>query len=65
MQVLRLAIRLYESVPSPDWLGICQCLTFLDDVPEVANILHRLLAGSEVRKWLMCKAVGFFFALGW
>ena len=52
MQVLRLAIRLYESVPSPDWLGICQCLTFLDDVHEVANILHRLLAGSEVRHTL-------------
>ncbi len=47
--MLRLVIRLYESVPSPDWLGICQCLTFLDDVQEVANILHKLLAGSEVR----------------
>ncbi|GAB4817108.1 hypothetical protein N2152v2_004154 [Parachlorella kessleri] len=46
-EVLRLVIRLYESVPSPDWLGICQCLTFLDDIQEVANILHKLLAGSE------------------
>lgn len=42
-------IRLCEGVPDPDWLSICQCLMFLDDAQEVAAILHRLLAGSEVR----------------
>ena len=47
-QVLRLLIRLYESVPRPDWVSIAQCLMFLDDAPEVAKILNKLLAGSEV-----------------
>ena len=48
-QVLRLLIRLYEGVESPDWVSIAQCLLFLDDTPEVAKILNRLLRGSEVR----------------
>ncbi|KAG2490998.1 hypothetical protein HYH03_010670 [Edaphochlamys debaryana] len=46
-QVLRLVIRLYEGVDSPDWVDICQCLMFLDDAPEVAKILNRLIQGSE------------------
>lgn len=46
-------IRLYESVPSPDWVDICQCLMFLDDAPEVARILNRLLQG-EVRAVALC-----------
>lgn len=46
--MLRLLIKLYESVERPDWVNICQCLLFLDDAPEVAHILDRLLKGSEV-----------------
>ncbi|KAK9844017.1 hypothetical protein WJX81_001983 [Elliptochloris bilobata] len=46
-EVLRLLIKLYESVESPDWVSICQCLMFLDDAAEVAKILERLLKGSE------------------
>ena len=50
-EVLRLVIRLYEGVPTPDYAAICQCLTFLDDAPEVAKILHSLLSSSgEGRK---------------
>lgn len=50
VQVLRLLIKLYESVPEPDWVNICQCLMFLDDSEEVAKILHNLIEGNEV--WL-------------
>lgn len=46
-QVLRLVVRLYAGVPDPDYVDICQCLMFLDDAPEVAKILHKLLQGSE------------------
>lgn len=46
-QVLRLLIKLYESVPDPDWVNICQCLMFLDDSQEVAKILHNLIEGTE------------------
>lgn len=48
-KVLRLLIKLYESVPNPDWVNICQCLMFLDDSQEVAKILHSLTEGTEVR----------------
>ncbi len=54
-QVLRLLIKLYESVESPDWVSICQCLMFLDDAAEVAKILERLIKGSEVRGRAPCK----------
>ena len=47
-QVLRLLIRLAEAAPQPDWVDICQCLMILDDAPEVAKILNKLIAGSEV-----------------
>ena len=50
LQVLRLLIKLYESVENPDWVNIAQCLLFLDDAPEVAKILDKLLKGSEVSK---------------
>jgi 26S proteasome regulatory subunit N2 len=52
--VLRLLIRLYEGVESPDWVSIAQCLLFLDDAPEVAKILNRLLRGSEARRPPCC-----------
>jgi len=42
-------IQLYESVPNPDWVNICQCLMFLDDSQAVAKILHTLIEGTEVR----------------
>uniref|UniRef100_A0A061QUJ8 26S proteasome non-ATPase regulatory subunit 1 homolog n=1 Tax=Tetraselmis sp. GSL018 TaxID=582737 RepID=A0A061QUJ8_9CHLO len=46
-QVLRLIIKLYESVENPDWINICMCLMMLDDHKEVAKILRKLLEGSE------------------
>ena len=48
MQVLRLLIKLYESVENPDWVSISQCLLLLDDAPEVAKVIERLLKGTEV-----------------
>lgn len=56
-QVLRLLIRLYEGVAAPEWVDIAQCLMFLDDSPEVAKILDKLLSGSEVRRFNVCVCV--------
>lgn len=53
-QVLRLLIKLYESVENPDWVNIAQCLLFLDDAPEVAKMLDKLLKGSEVSAGILC-----------
>ncbi|GIL83332.1 hypothetical protein Vretimale_11311 [Volvox reticuliferus] len=57
-QVLRLVIRLYESVDAPDWVDICQCLMFLDDAPEVARILNKLLQGGQAEE-LLAYQIGF------
>jgi len=46
-QVLRLLIRMYETVPRPDWPEVCQCLMFLDDDAEVARIMEALVSGTE------------------
>ena len=56
VQVLRLLIKLYESVEKPDWVSISQCLLLLDDAPEVAKVLERLLKGSEVSPLSPCCA---------
>ena len=55
VQVLRLLIKLYESVEKPDWVSISQCLLLLDDAPEVAKVLERLLKGSEVSPLLLAE----------
>lgn len=47
-QVLLLLVKLYEGLPHPKWVVICECLTFLDDAKAVATILNNLLKGSEV-----------------
>mmetsp|Transcript_32576 Transcript_32576/g.103783 ORF Transcript_32576/g.103783 Transcript_32576/m.103783 type:complete len:1598 (-) Transcript_32576:13-4806(-) len=46
-RVLRVLVKLYESVASPDYVSVCQCLMFLDDPSGVAKILDKLLHGDE------------------
>ena len=57
-QALRLLVVLSEKVSNPDYAGICQRLMFLDDAPEVASILSRLLNGPEVGDPLMLWDMG-------
>lgn len=45
-EVLRLLVKVYQKLPSPDYLSICQCLMLLDEPEGVASILKKLL-GSE------------------
>lgn len=47
VQVLRLLVKVYQQLPSPDYLSICQRLMFLDEPEGVAIILEKLLR-SEV-----------------
>ncbi|KAJ7518283.1 hypothetical protein O6H91_21G062200 [Diphasiastrum complanatum] len=47
-EVLRLIVNLYQGLPSPDYLSVCQCLMFLDDPGNVANILDELIKGDKV-----------------
>ncbi|XP_042396129.1 26S proteasome non-ATPase regulatory subunit 1 homolog A-like [Zingiber officinale] len=46
-EVLRLLIKIYQRLDSPDYLSICQCLMFLNEPEAVATILERLLSGNK------------------
>ncbi|WIA09523.1 hypothetical protein OEZ85_008919 [Tetradesmus obliquus] len=58
-QVLRLLIRLYEECEQPDYVVICQCLMFLDDAPEVAKILNKLLSSGREDDVLLAYQIAF------
>uniref|UniRef100_A0A0E0H5R3 26S proteasome non-ATPase regulatory subunit 1 homolog n=1 Tax=Oryza nivara TaxID=4536 RepID=A0A0E0H5R3_ORYNI len=46
-EVLRCLVKIYQTLPHPDYLSICQCLMFLGEPETVANILDKLLSGSK------------------
>ena len=56
-QVLSTLVRLYQQAPSPDLAAICQCLMFLNDAAAVADILLKLLKGSQVQGAQKCSAI--------
>ena len=64
-EVLRVLVRLYASLPEPDYLSMAACLIHLDDADSVARTLEQLLqrgssseAGSE-RALLVCYQLAF------
>ncbi|WOL13194.1 hypothetical protein Cni_G21963 [Canna indica] len=46
-EVLHLLVKIYQRLPSPDYLSICQCLMFLNEPETVATILEKLLSGNK------------------
>jgi len=47
-QVLRVLVELYQSgSTTPDYISVCTCLMFLDDHEAVADILDKLISGSD------------------
>uniref|UniRef100_A0A7C9E1P7 26S proteasome non-ATPase regulatory subunit 1 homolog n=1 Tax=Opuntia streptacantha TaxID=393608 RepID=A0A7C9E1P7_OPUST len=58
-EVLRLLVRVYEKLPSPDYLSICQCLMFLDEPEGVASILEKLLRSENKDDALLAFQIGF------
>ncbi|XVE84764.1 hypothetical protein DITRI_Ditri17bG0038900 [Diplodiscus trichospermus] len=59
MQVLRLLVKLYQKLPSPDYLSTSQCLMFLDEPEGVANILEKLLRSENKEDALLAFQVAF------
>ncbi|XP_063967026.1 26S proteasome non-ATPase regulatory subunit 1-like [Lytechinus pictus] len=56
--ILRMLVRLYLNLATPDFINVCQCLIFLDDPPAVADILDKLiLEGGD--QALMAFQIGF------
>ncbi|XP_065164935.1 26S proteasome non-ATPase regulatory subunit 1-like isoform X2 [Atheta coriaria] len=45
-KILRLMVNLYRTLDVPDYVNMCQCLTFLADSDSVAQILGRLIDGD-------------------
>ncbi|PPS10283.1 hypothetical protein GOBAR_AA10365 [Gossypium barbadense] len=58
-EVLRLLVKVYQQLPSPDYLSICQCLMFLDEPEGVANILEKLLHSETKEDALLALQVAF------
>ncbi|XP_048546719.1 26S proteasome non-ATPase regulatory subunit 1 homolog A-like isoform X1 [Triticum urartu] len=46
-EVLRCLVKIYQTLPHPDYLSICQCLMVLGEPETVADILDTLLSGSQ------------------
>ncbi|XP_050307174.1 26S proteasome non-ATPase regulatory subunit 1 [Anthonomus grandis grandis] len=56
--VLRSLVGLYRSLSTPDYVNMCQCLIFLEDPLSVAEILDKLVSGSEENQ-LMAYQIAF------
>jgi len=57
-QLLRLLVTVFRRLPVPDYLGLCECLTQLGDAKAVAQVLGKLLLGSQ-RDFLLACQVSF------
>jgi 26S proteasome regulatory subunit N2 len=56
--VLKTLVEVYLASDDPNYLGVTQCLTFLDDSTAVADILKKLISGSDEHA-LIAYQVGF------
>ena len=45
--ILRVLVKLYMGLATPDYISVCQCLIFLDDPQAVAEILEKLVKSSS------------------
>ncbi|KAL7177343.1 hypothetical protein ACSBR2_030657 [Camellia fascicularis] len=58
-EVLRLLVKVYKKLPSPDYLSICQCLMFLDEPEGVVSILETLLRSENKDEALLALQIAF------
>eukprot|EP01027_Heterolobosea_sp_BB2_P000752 GEZU01001099.1.p1 GENE.GEZU01001099.1~~GEZU01001099.1.p1 ORF type:complete len:900 (-),score=305.42 GEZU01001099.1:245-2944(-) len=58
-KVLRTLVKLYQTAETPDYFGVINCLTFLEDPNEVANVLNKLLSSDDKEQHLIAYQVGF------
>ncbi|KAL0392584.1 UNVERIFIED_CONTAM: 26S proteasome non-ATPase regulatory subunitA [Sesamum radiatum] len=59
LEVLRLLVKVYQQLPSPDFLSICQRLMFLDEPEGVASILEKLLRSENADDALLAFQIAF------
>ncbi|KAI8566710.1 hypothetical protein RHMOL_Rhmol02G0063300 [Rhododendron molle] len=58
-EVLRLLVKVYQKLPSPDYLSICQCLMLLDEPEGVSSILEKLLRSENKDDALLAFQIAF------
>ncbi|CAI9761632.1 unnamed protein product [Fraxinus pennsylvanica] len=58
-EVLRLLVEVYQQLPSPDYLSVCQRLMFLDESDGVASILEKLLRSDNKDDALLAFQIAF------
>lgn len=58
-EVLHLLVKVFQKLPSPDYLSICQCLMFLGEPEGVANILEKLLRSENKDDALLAFQIAF------
>lgn len=58
-EVLRLLVKVFQKLPSPDYLSICQCLMFLDEPEGVASVLEKLLRSENKDDALLAFQIAF------
>ncbi|XP_057783630.1 26S proteasome non-ATPase regulatory subunit 1 homolog A-like [Salvia miltiorrhiza] len=59
LEVLRLLVKVYQQLPSPDYLSMCQRLMFLDEPESVASILEKLLQSENADDALLAYQIAF------
>lgn len=57
--MLHLLVNVYQKLPHPDYLSICQCLMFLDEPEGVASILEKLLRSENKDDVLLAFQIAF------
>ncbi|KAI3746909.1 hypothetical protein L6452_09351 [Arctium lappa] len=58
-EVLRLLVKVYQDLASPDYLNICQCLMFLDEPRGVSTILEKLLRSKNIDDAMLAFQIAF------
>lgn len=58
-EVQRLLVRVFQKLPSPDYLSICQLLMFLDGPEDVAGVFEKLLRSEGKDDALLAFQIAF------
>ncbi|KAK3742872.1 hypothetical protein QZH41_020405 [Actinostola sp. cb2023] len=58
-EILRVLVKLYLSLRTPDYISVCQCFIFLNYPQGVADILEKLVKDNEKDQTLMAYQVAF------
>lgn len=58
-EVQRLLVKVFQKLPCPDYLSICQLLMFLDEPEDVAGVFEKLLRSENKEDALLAFQIAF------